>query len=55
MKLYHAMIWESDARPGQRVTVMAEDLTEARQKLEAEYGTGTVFDLHNKEDAEKPR
>jgi hypothetical protein len=35
--------------------VVAEDLTEARKKLEARYGEGNVFNLRNEEDAEKPR
>ncbi len=56
MKLYHAMIWVSDPDvPGQRVSVLAENLGEAKKKLEAEYGEGTVFNLHNPEDAARPR
>jgi len=50
------MIWLRDSdRPGQRVSVLAENLKEAREKLEAEYGGGNVFYLHNEEDAERPR
>lgn len=55
MKLYHGIIWQSDDTPGHHVTVMAENLADARKILEAEHGKGKVFDLHNKEDAEKPR
>lgn len=56
MKLYRAMIWVRDSdRPGQRVSVLAENLSEAKKKLEAEYGEGNVFDLHNEEDAARPR
>jgi hypothetical protein len=50
------MIWTSDPnRPGQRVSVLAEGLDEAMEKLEAEYGKGNVFNLHNEEDAARPR
>jgi len=56
MKLYQAMIWVRDSdRPGQRVSVVAENLTEAKEKLEGEYGEGNVFDLHNKEEAARSR
>jgi hypothetical protein len=56
VKLYLAMVWVSGSnRPGQRVSVHAESLGEAKKKLEAEYGEGNVFDLHNEEDAARPR
>lgn len=56
VKLYKAMIWLRDPdRPGRRVSVRAKSLEEAKEKLEAEYGEGTVFDLHNEEDAARPR
>lgn len=56
MKTYKAMIWKPDSdEPGQRVTVLADSLREAREKLEAEHGEGTVFDLHNQDDAARPR
>jgi hypothetical protein len=56
VKLYRAMIWKegSDAA-GERVRVLAESLDDAREKLEAQYGVGNVFDLHNEEDAVRPR
>jgi hypothetical protein len=37
--------------PGFRVTVMATDIEEAFNLLEETHGAGTVFDLHNEEDA----
>ena len=41
VRLYQAMIWIRDLdRPGQRVSVRAENLKEAQEKLEAEYGEG---------------
>jgi hypothetical protein len=56
LKLYRATIWIRDSdRPGRRVSVLAETLKEALEKLEAEYGEGNVFDLHNEEDAARPR
>jgi hypothetical protein len=56
MKIYEAMIWENDPqKPGQRVTVLAESLDEAKKQLEAKYGEGRVFNLHNEEDAARPR
>jgi len=56
VKLYRAMIWVRDSdRPGQRVSVLAESLEQAKKKLEEEYGEGNVFDLHNEEDAARPR
>ena len=56
MKLYRAMVWKDGSdKPGQRVSVLAENLVEAKEKLEAEYGEGNVFDLHNEEDAARPR
>ncbi len=55
-KLYHAIIWLPDPDvPGQRVTVIAKDLAEARVKLEVQYGKGNVYNLHNEEDANRPR
>jgi hypothetical protein len=35
--------------------LLAENLQEAKEKLEKQYGEGTVFNLHNEEDAERPR
>ena len=56
VKHYRAIIWTPEPnRPGQRVRITAESLTEAKMKLEAEYGEGNVFDLHSEEDAAQPR
>jgi hypothetical protein len=56
LREYLAMIWTSDPnRPGQRVTVLAESLDDARKKLEEEYGKGNIYYLRNEEDANKPR
>lgn len=56
MRLYHAMIWKPETNaPGRRVTVLANDLEDAKRKLEAEHGEGTVYYLRNEEDAAKPR
>jgi hypothetical protein len=56
VKIYKAIIWVRDSdRSGLRVSVLAENLTQAKEKLEAEYGQGSVFDLHNEQDAAQPR
>ena len=56
LKLYKAMIWASGpGNPGARVTVEAETLEEAQRKLEAQYGEGNVYDLHNEQEASRPR
>jgi hypothetical protein len=56
MKLYTAIIWQEDPDiPGERVTILANDLQEAKRKLEAEYGEGRVFNLYNEEEASRLR
>lgn len=56
LKLYRALIRGTVAdTPGKRVTVVAESLTAAMEKLQTQYGVGNVFDLHNEEDAARPR
>jgi hypothetical protein len=53
---FDAIIWRDGTHvSGLRVSVIAKSLAEAKAKLEATYGPGNVFDLHNKEDAEAPR
>ena len=54
-KLYDAIISTGRARPAQRVSILASDIQIAMEKLEAQYGKNNVFNLHNKEDAAKPR
>jgi hypothetical protein len=55
-QLYKATIWvDGSEKPGQRVSVTADSFTEAKHKLEAEYGAGNVYNLHNEEDAARPR
>jgi hypothetical protein len=55
-KKYVAVIWCKDPQlPGKRVAVWAVSLDEAKKKLESEHGEGTVYDLHNEEDADRPR
>jgi hypothetical protein len=56
VKMYKAMIWSDDPnKPGQRVSVLAESHEAVQKQLEAEHGEGHVFDLHNEEDAARPR
>jgi hypothetical protein len=45
---YKALIWEAESEAtGKRVTVMADSLEQARQKLEEKYGRDAIFDLHD--------
>jgi hypothetical protein len=56
VKLYHAIRWsQRQDSVGVRVNVWAQTLTEARRKLGADYGDENVYNLHNAEDANKPR
>ena len=55
VRTYRAVIWTSHSESGRRVSVQATSLREAMTKLEGRYGTGTVFDLHNENDAARPR
>lgn len=55
-QLYRAIIWKQDSsQPGEHVSVLADDLDDAKNLLEKKYGKGTVFNLHNEEDANNPR
>jgi hypothetical protein len=54
LKEYRAIILiggRVQTQPGLRVTVMATDGEEAFMLLEEKHGKGTVFDLHNEEEA----
>jgi hypothetical protein len=56
MKLYHAIVWQAAPEiPGERVSVWATDIAQAKELLEAKHGCGNVFNLHNKEQSEAPR
>ena len=52
---FHAMVWTKDGAPGVRVEVLARSLEDAKSQLESEHGMGTVFYLHNEDDANRPR
>jgi len=55
-RLFVAMVWrDGPDKPGERVSVLAKDLHEAKRLLEDTYGKGNVFDLHNPDDANKIR
>ena len=55
-RLYQAVIGERDSnRLGQRVTVWACNVHEAKRKLEAQYGEGNVYSLWNEEEASRLR
>jgi hypothetical protein len=56
MEIYEAIIWNGDSdKLGRRVSVLAENLEDAKKRLEEEYGEGHVFNLHNEKDAIQPR
>ena len=56
MNTYSAIIWDDDPnKSGRRVSVVAENLQDAKERLQAEYGEGHVFNLHSEEDASRPR
>lgn len=45
---YKALIWQAESEAtGKRVTVIAENIEEARLKLAEKYGQGAIFDLHD--------
>lgn len=52
---YLAILSRDAGEPGKHVTVVASSLEEAREKLEAEHGKGTVYDLHEEARAAEPR
>ena len=52
---YVAIVSTDPAQSAKRVVVMAESLCDAKTQLEAEHGKGNVFNLHNEEDASRPR
>ncbi|WP_175952027.1 hypothetical protein [Burkholderia sp. BCC0405] len=56
MKVYDAIIWiDGPDKPGRRVTLVAENLDEAKERLEAEYGKDCEYTLKSEEDAAKRR
>ena len=55
LREYKAFIESEPGTPMFRVIVRAESIDDAHKMLEVEYGEGTVFGLHNEEDANKPR
>ncbi|WP_157359906.1 hypothetical protein [Caldimonas brevitalea] len=55
-RVYQAMVWSSDPdKPGERTTVLADDLGDAERQLRQKYGEDIEFSLYNEEDADKPR
>lgn len=51
---YDAIVWSKEpAAIGERVSVKAENLTDARQRLKAMYGEDKVYYITNAEDASK--
>jgi hypothetical protein len=56
LRLYKAIILDrTKDQLGERVAIMAASLGEAKNMLEEKHGKGTIFDLHNVEDANQVR
>lgn len=55
LREYHAIIWIKDDVPGKRVSIFAKDVDDAFERLEEMHGKGTVFNLHNEEEANRKR
>ena len=54
-KIYEAMVAVGSAKSRQRTSVLAENLTSAKELLEKEFGLENVFSVWDKIEAEKPR
>jgi hypothetical protein len=56
LKLYNAIVWGKEPEAiGERVSVFAENSTEAKRKLQAIYGEHKVYFITNAEEASRPR
>jgi len=55
MKEYQAVVGTDDELPGERITLLAETLEEARQKLAIDYGPNATMSLWNEDDANRLR
>lgn len=55
-RIYQAVVWQKGPdQTGERITLEAKDLDEAKNLLENQYGKDSVFSLYNAEDADKIR
>lgn len=55
-RFYQAVVWSRDPdKPGERLTVLADDLDDAARQIKENFGEDVVFSLHNEEDANKSR
>lgn len=53
---YKAIVWTKDPeKPGQRVTVRARNLDEARKLVEEQFGSEITCSIWNEEDANRTR
>ena len=53
-RTFNAIVWVGD-RPGERVTVAAQNPAEATTTLKAQFGETAVISAWNAEDADQPR
>ena len=54
LKEYVGYIWIGE-EPGVRLSIMARSSTEARERMEAEFGSGHLYSLWNEEDESRAR
>ena len=55
MKEYKAIVWIDEEPAGKRISLLAETLVEARQKLLSDYGPNAKISLWNEDDANRLR
>ena len=56
LREYKAIVWVGDAA-GQRLTLLAKSLNDARAQISEKYGEGSnvIASIWNEEDARRPR
>ncbi len=55
-RVYQALVWSHDInKPGERTSVIADDLDDAVRQIKEKYGQDIVYSLHNEEEAAKSR
>ncbi|MDH0863150.1 hypothetical protein [Mitsuaria sp. GD03876] len=55
-RLYEAIVWkQAGAQPGERTSLLATSLEDAKRQLRARFGEDLVFTLYNQDDADQAR
>lgn len=56
MKIYEAIIYNDEKKCfDQRISFEAEDSSDAKRIMDEKYGRDNYINLHNRNDADKPR